>query len=185
MQSLMSAGYGVGKNDDGFIAGTEAARQVMASIQDYPLSVLFVFSSVKFPLERVLAGITSVTGEMPVIGSTTAGEICNGYSTESVVVMGIASPYLSFKAGVGTNVSGDWKASTIVIRAGNITFTVPENLPVEAGLPWPGRLSMVVAVTLLTASYLLKRGDTTTFPDMTFLVCRCCLPACWQWPVMI
>ena len=44
-------------------------------------------------------------GDCPVIGTSSAGEIDNGYLTGSVVVSVIASPRLRVRVGVGKNVS--------------------------------------------------------------------------------
>jgi PAS domain S-box-containing protein len=86
-----------------------AARQAMTSISEQPLSAALVFASVCYNLEALLEGIHNVVGETTVLGTTTAGEICNDSQQNSVVVLVLASCHLSVRAGVGTAVSGDWR----------------------------------------------------------------------------
>lgn len=105
----VKVGYGVGREDDAFATGAEAAWQAVTGINGHPLSAVLVFASVRYDLEELLRGIHGVVGEVPVLGTTTAGEICNGLQQESVVVVALASPYLSVQVGVGEGVSRDWQ----------------------------------------------------------------------------
>jgi two-component system sensor histidine kinase/response regulator len=81
----------------------------MKEITIQQLSVVFVFASIRFDLSELLAGVHSIVGQAPVIGNTTAGEICNQPLSQSVVVVVLASPNLSVKLGIGKNVSLNWK----------------------------------------------------------------------------
>jgi PAS domain S-box-containing protein len=100
------------KGDESFATGAEAARQAMTGVDEgRPLSAVLVFASVCYDLEEMLRGIHSVVGQAPVLGATTAGEICDGPQQGSVVVTVLASPYLRVQAGVGEGVSRDWRGA--------------------------------------------------------------------------
>ena len=107
--SHLQVGHGVSINDNSFSAGVEAARLAMQGITIEHLSVVFVFASVRYNLSELLAGVNSIVGKVPVIGNTTAGEICNQPLNQSIVVTALASPHLSIQLGIGKNVSLDWK----------------------------------------------------------------------------
>jgi hypothetical protein len=109
----LELGYGLAKGEDAFAVGVEAARQALLGIKEYPLAVVQVFASVRYNLEELLQGIRTETGEAPLIGASTAGEICNGVQEEAVVVVALASPYLRVKVGVGSGVSQDWQQALI------------------------------------------------------------------------
>jgi PAS domain S-box-containing protein len=133
----IEVGYGLERGNTAFAVGAAAAQQAMTSISKYSLSAVLVFSSVQYDLEEMLQGICSVVGEVPVIGTTTAGEICNDSLHQSVVVAALASPYLNVRVGVGTGVSRDWQqavtqaASTPEIRP---FFSRPSQEEVQG--PW-------------------------------------------------
>jgi PAS domain S-box-containing protein len=105
----LQVGYGSAKGCDSFAVGTEAARQAVRGIDGSPLVVVLVFASVHYDLEEMLRGIHAVVGDTPVMGATTAGEICNQQQQESVVVVALASPYVQVRVGVGQKVSRDWQ----------------------------------------------------------------------------
>ncbi len=105
----LEVGYGVSERADSFAAGEEAARQAVAGISGQPLSAVLVFSSVRYDLAALLAGIGGVVGDAPVMGATTAGEICNEPRRRGAVVVALASDSLSVRAGVGEGVSSDWR----------------------------------------------------------------------------
>ena len=106
--SNLEVGWGLGKGKDGFRVGMDAARKAMDSIQRHPLSAVLVFSSVCYELEALLAGVCEVVGDAPVLGATTAGEILDGPHQQSVVIVTLASPFLSVRVGIGRDVSRDW-----------------------------------------------------------------------------
>src|ERR1700687_3065674 len=108
-QSSVRIGYGLAREGDSFNAGMEAAREALTEIGDEPISAVLVFSSVQHELSALLSGIRQVTGSAPLIGVSTAGEICNGVHKRSAVVVVLASPYLKVHIGVGNDVSADWR----------------------------------------------------------------------------
>jgi PAS domain S-box-containing protein len=109
MYPKIEVGYAVGKGDAAFLIGQETARNAVSSIHEHAISAVLVFSSVRYDLEEVLKGIGSIVSEAPVLGTTTAGEVCNGLHGESVVVVALASPHLKIHCALGHNVSQDWQ----------------------------------------------------------------------------
>ena len=105
----IEVGCGIAREDDSRTAGEKAARQAFGSIQDHPLTAVLVFASVRYDLHNLLSGIKNVVGDVPLLGASTAGEICNGTHEKSVAVAELASPYLKVRIGVGQAVSADWQ----------------------------------------------------------------------------
>jgi PAS domain S-box-containing protein len=122
-QPKIQVGYGLGKGDDSFATGVKAAEQAIANVSEHALSAVLVFASVQYDLGELLSGIHKVVGGVPVLGATTAGEICDGLQQESVVVVALASPYLRVRVGVGQTVSKNWQ------NAVNQALSSPELLP--------------------------------------------------------
>ena len=109
METFIKIGSGMAKGPDSFAAGKEAVLQALGEIGRHELSAGIIFASPRYDLSTLLSGITSVTGSLPLIGTTTAGEICGITESGSVVVTLIASPFFSIRTGLGRNVSTDWR----------------------------------------------------------------------------
>ena len=122
-ETNIKVGFGFAKGRDSFAVGLEAARRAAAGIMEYPASVVLVFASVRYDLEKVLKGIQYTTRGAPILGTTTAGEVCNGAQKESVVVLVLASPFLKVAVGVGEKVSLDWEEA--VMQAVNTGELMP------------------------------------------------------------
>jgi hypothetical protein len=101
---------GIGKCSnigESYKAGSEAAREALRDHKGYP-DALIVFAAPAYEHEQLLAGILSETGNLPMVGGTTAGEICtNGYVSDSVVVMALSAESLEFSTGIGLDMSRD------------------------------------------------------------------------------
>ncbi|TLU52469.1 MAG: hypothetical protein FDX12_01710 [Chlorobium sp.] len=98
---------------DSFSAGKEAALEAIGKHDGVP-KVLFVFGAMRFNHRELLAGITSVAGDVPMVGGTTAGEIStNGFSTGSVVIMAFSNDELDFITGIGHDMSIDEAACSM------------------------------------------------------------------------
>lgn len=108
-RKFLEVGYGMEKGKDSFATGVKATQSAVSNIIDNPLSLMIVFSSVCYNLSELLRGIHSVIGDVPVIGTTTAGEICNSPQQESVVIVALASHFIKLRLGLGQAVSKDWK----------------------------------------------------------------------------
>ena len=110
---VLETGLGFSRGENAFATGAEAAQQAVQAQRHHPLTAVLVFASIRYDLEALLEGVRSVTGQVPTLGATTAGEICNGVHKESVVVVTLASPYLSVKVAVGREVSRDWNKAVM------------------------------------------------------------------------
>jgi hypothetical protein len=75
--SNLKIGYGWRQGDDAFVVGQQAAGDAVQDLEVGLLTAVLVFASVRYDLKQVLQGIQKVAGEAPVLGATTAGEICN------------------------------------------------------------------------------------------------------------
>ncbi len=103
--SELTVGVGRSSNRDSFSAGQEAASEALSKHGKNP-KVLIVFGAMHFDHRQLLAGVTSVSGDMPMLGGTTAGEISTaGFSTQSVVIMALGSDKLDFSTGIGKHMS--------------------------------------------------------------------------------
>lgn len=120
MRKHIEFGAAYARDKDSYQAGLAAARQAMDQITRFKGSLVMVFSSVKYDLPQVLAGVTEVTGDIPMVGCSSAGEFCNEMQKESVTVAVIASPYISVKVGVGRRVDIDYSRAVLeaVAQAG-------------------------------------------------------------------
>ncbi len=105
--SELLVGVGQSNIDDSFKAGEDTALRALKQHGGTP-EVLLVFAAMRFDHRQLLAGITSVFGEIPMVGGTTAGEIStSGFLTQSVVIMALSSEVLQFTTGLGKNMSQD------------------------------------------------------------------------------
>lgn len=124
----MQIGIGQSSQGDSFDAGKEAAFQMMKEHGGKP-EVLIVFGAMRFNHQQLLDGIYSVTGELMMVGGTTAGEISPvGFQTQSVVVMGISSESLEFRTGVGNNMSNDEAECGIMLANDLLTRSSGEDI---------------------------------------------------------
>ena len=113
--SDLSVGVGQSSNKDSFEAGKEAASEALSKHRGTP-AVLIVFAAMRFDHRQLLAGITSVAGDIPMVGGTTAGEIStSGFSTQSVVIMALSSDQLGFATGIALNMSQDEEACSAAL----------------------------------------------------------------------
>ncbi len=110
-KTKLAVGVGQGCNvDDSYQAGCDAARGAIQNHGGAP-EALVVFAAPAYQHRKVLDGIVSVTGALPMVGGTTAGEIGNsGFVTQSVVVMALSSDSLEFHTSIGLDMSIDEEA---------------------------------------------------------------------------
>ena len=99
----LEVGLGVAKGNDPFLAGLAAAQQAFSKLSIYEPSVALIYASTNYDLQKVLDGITSLTKNIPLLGTSTGGEEINGLITESdvITVVLLASPYLRVHTGIG------------------------------------------------------------------------------------
>jgi hypothetical protein len=99
-------GLGSSRQSDSFRAGQEAAKQALEGLGQNSPNLIFLFASVRFEQEVLLQGVLSITGQTPLIGCSSAGEILpEGPAKRSLAVMAIASDQLHFATGIGRNLS--------------------------------------------------------------------------------
>lgn len=74
----------------------DAAERLAAALGPGPFAVLLLFVSPEADLARLVAGAARAFGAVPVIGCTTAGEICDqGYSEGGIVAVGLAQAHFA------------------------------------------------------------------------------------------
>ncbi|RPI85201.1 MAG: hypothetical protein EHM41_11495, partial [Chloroflexi bacterium] len=82
-------------------AGLEAARKALSALGRTQPALGFVFASHDFPIQAVLSGVTSQSGDTPLIGMSTPVELSDkGHSKHSVVV--------AFLGGSDIRVRAEW-----------------------------------------------------------------------------
>ena len=112
----LRAGTGQSTRQDSREAGVEAARAAVSRLNGEPPALVFVFSSPRFDLRELLAGVRSVTGATALVGATGSGEIVEGR-------------YLGFGEGVGV----------LALSAGPYRFGVASASHIRGGLATAGR----------------------------------------------
>jgi hypothetical protein len=96
-------GVGHSTDPDALAAGRTAARE---ALNGDDAKLLVVFCSDSYDLEQLLAGITELAGDTPLIGCSTAGEIApGGPATSSVVVTAFGGPGFSARTAAAANAS--------------------------------------------------------------------------------
>lgn len=102
------SGVGVSKDPDSKKAGYEACKVAMQNSGQEKPSFLFVFASPSLNQAEMLKGVNEASGNVPLIGCSTAGEITNnGPSQKSAVVMAITTDQITFTTGLGENIKAD------------------------------------------------------------------------------
>jgi len=104
---VLLIGTGMSQDKNSLKAGKLAAQEAIKELQGKKASIIIVFSSPRKDHSGLLKGIQSMTGSVPMVGGTTAGEVSNhGYSKGSVVIMAIYSDKIKFVAGLGSGIKG-------------------------------------------------------------------------------
>lgn len=104
---MIKAGTGKSQNGDAFKAGAEAAKIAMDQAKGNA-DLIIVFSSIRYDQEQMLSGVRSVTKEILLAGSSTAGEISNeGVFLKSVVVMALKADEIKFTVSAETKINAN------------------------------------------------------------------------------
>ncbi|HAA04612.1 MAG TPA: hypothetical protein DCE18_14800 [Syntrophobacteraceae bacterium] len=105
----MRAGTGMTTAQDATEAGREAATAAVAALAGEPPALVLVFTTPRYDLPALLAGIRSVTGDALLIGATGSGEIVAGHymgvGTGAAVLTLTAGPY-RFGAASASHIRG-------------------------------------------------------------------------------
>ena len=107
------AGTGLSSKTDAFEAGQAAAMDAVGQIKGGTPEMVFVFTSPRYDLQRLLDGIRSVTGDAHLIGATGSGEI-------------MRDSYMAFGMGVGVMVLSGGNYRYGVASADNIWDNLTE-----------------------------------------------------------
>ncbi len=153
--TTIRAGTGLSTAHDGRAAGREAALAAVAPLGGVPPALVVVFTTPRYELPGLLAGVRSVTGEAPLIGATGSGEIVQGR-------------HLGFGGGVGV----------LALSAGPYRFGVASDHHIREDLDGAGQAlarqsraavgaSPYAAALLLTDSML---GDLQQFVQGVYRV---------------
>jgi hypothetical protein len=95
-------------------AGALAARQVLEQIGREPSILGFVFASSYLPMGQVVSGVSSLLGDIPLIGASSAGEFANfGADERSVAVAVLAGEEIKSQAVWADNYQVDSFQATI------------------------------------------------------------------------
>jgi hypothetical protein len=94
---MIEAHSAVSMKKDAFEAGREAMEHSMKKMSRRP-DVIWAFGASSFDQAKLLEGMRTVAGDIPLVGCTTDGEIStSGLSTDSVVVLSLASDHIQFR----------------------------------------------------------------------------------------
>ncbi|WP_198360523.1 diguanylate cyclase [Thermincola potens] len=108
MAEYLEYACGSSNSRDSYQAGREAADKAVNQITKFKPTLVVVFASVRHELERALAGVQNITGNVPMVGCSSAGEYCGKLMGGTVTVIMLASPHLEIKVGLGKRVSADY-----------------------------------------------------------------------------
>lgn len=121
MDNYIETGIGKATSGTGFDRGRKAAQAALNRLSRYKPTLALLFVSSELDIQQVTNGVGDVLGDCPLLGTSTAGEIANGYFALGVVVAVIASPRLRVHIGVGRDVSSDYKrAVSEALTAGDV-----------------------------------------------------------------
>lgn len=108
-------GTGFARGDE---AGTTAAESALAEI-DGDADFVLVFCSSTYEYREEIASIRSVTGDVLLIGASTAGEFTEDHAGEGgIAVSAIASDEMVFHTGIGHGLSDDLEGAVDEAAAG-------------------------------------------------------------------
>jgi hypothetical protein len=110
----LSVGSGTSQLPEAADAGTAAATAALAGLGGAPAGLVIVYSSIRYDLAELLAGVRAVTGDTPLVGATTCGQFADGEffpprTAVSVLVLG-AGPY-QFGTAAVTGLAADADAA--------------------------------------------------------------------------
>lgn len=109
MGRYLEAGVAMASEGDDRAMGLQAASAARSQLRHFAPSLALAFFSAELDPQEVNKGLLEVLGGCPIIGTSTAGEICNGSVARSVVVAIIASRHLRIRVGMGGHVGKDFR----------------------------------------------------------------------------
>jgi two-component sensor histidine kinase len=132
--------------------GRLAATEALSHIKRFQPSLALAFISPELEIDKVTEGLIDVLGDCPLIGTSTAGEIADGYIRHGVVVAVLASPHLSARVGMGNGVGQDFQSAVnqALSNAGisqYFNYNHPQHQMLHmsaAGTPWISPVLLIV-----------------------------------------
>jgi len=112
MAAYFEASMGKATSGKAFEMGRKAASEALSQTEQFQPSLALAFVSPELDIPEVNRGLIDVLEDCPLIGTSTAGEIANGFIKHSVVVALLCSPHLTVRLGIGTGVSKDFQRAT-------------------------------------------------------------------------
>ena len=112
MAAYFEATIGKATSGKAFEMGRKAASEALSQTEQFQPSLALAFVSPELDIPEVNRGLLDVLEDCPLIGTSTAGEIANGFIKHSVVVALLCSPHLTVRLGIGTGVSKDFHRAT-------------------------------------------------------------------------
>src|ERR1700690_1091419 len=91
----IAAGVGSSAATEALVAGRESADQALAGLGGQTPALVIVYASVRYDLPALLGAIRRVTGDVPLVGATTAGHFHQG----TVVGPGVGVDVLALTSG--------------------------------------------------------------------------------------
>lgn len=104
---MIAASIGVGTGKDPQKAGREACAAALSGLPpDKKADALIIFCSIVLDQDKMLDGVSELSGDAVIVGCSTAGEISSeGMSAEgSVVIMAISSDQVKFWGAIGNHI---------------------------------------------------------------------------------
>lgn len=154
---------------DGHQAGLEAARQALEQLGRAPIAFSWMVVSHSYQVEQVLAGVTELTGDAPILGFSTSAELSNtGRSRRSVLVGLLSGENVHGRSGWWPEFSQDGQACTQKMLAAlspdpdenNLLLVVADGLSGGADLLCSSLADLQFSVSGCLASGDLVRGRT-------------------------
>jgi two-component sensor histidine kinase len=109
MGQYLETGLAVAFEGNDLEMGRKAAAMARSQVRHFDPSLALVFMSPDLDPDAVNRGVLEILDGCPTIGTSTAGEICNGSVTNSVVVAIVASKHMRIRVGMGRRVCTDFR----------------------------------------------------------------------------
>lgn len=172
MANYFEALIGAAHSETPFRIGKKAAEEALLQVRKLPPRFAITFISPELDVFEVNRGLLEVLKGLPLIGTSTAGEINNGYKKNSVVVILFCSHHIDVKLGIGEGVSSDCeKAITnALVNAGVYEYFTPKSainqmLKVHA----PSMAGMSPVLLIVFSPGVTKKGYSFTHDIHSYL----------------
>jgi hypothetical protein len=128
----LTVGSGQSQLDGAGAAGRAAATEALADLADAPPGLVLVYSSVRYDLTELLGGVREVTGDTPLVGSSSAGHFRDGAFQDTnvgVAVMVLAAGAYQFGTAAVTDLRADIGVAGRELARAALASAGPERAP--------------------------------------------------------